>query len=266
MNTRKRIIFIASEKGGVGKSTVSANLLCWALARGHRAVAIDSDDANHTLVRVLSPSADDRPSPTRPDSQPVVVSVNVDAADSLDVVFTQLTNGYNDLVIVDGVGSQHSRTIMRWIEDVNLFEVADSINVDITFVLVVEEDADVYAQSLKTMNRVGEKVSWLVVLNEKQHQKWPMWEQSLARKKAHTLSALEIQMAAIVPHIARGLQDLNVTLAVAESAMPNLLDKQRVKMTWRAVVEQLNVAEPYLTPLPESLGEPAPVMKGKSSK
>ena len=60
---RTRTIVVASGKGGVGKSTLSANLALALGARGARAVLVDGDlaQANLDLLRGVHPRGDRRP-------------------------------------------------------------------------------------------------------------------------------------------------------------------------------------------------------------
>jgi hypothetical protein len=260
---RKRIIFIATEKGGVGKSTVSANIACWAKEKGARVVAIDPDDANHTLLRLLG----DQSGAFRDGLAPLpVVPVSVNSDEALDLIYPLVIGNECDLVIVDGVGSQHNKTIMRWIDEVNFFHLAAEAGADVTFVLVLEEDSDVYIQAAKTAKKVGDLVDWVVVLNEKQHQSWPLWEDSPARSLLRNLGAVEVKLRQIWPHLVRGMQDLNIPLGLAPLVIPDALNKQRALTAWRDVKVELEKGAVHLLPQSSEAAEAAEVVEESKSK
>lgn len=242
---RKRIIFIATEKGGVGKSTVSSNIVCWAHEKGVRVVGVDPDDANHTLLRLIGPQSG---GVKNGGSSIPVVEVNINSDESLDVIYPLVTEGDYDLIVVDGVGSQQNKTIMKWIDEVNFFSLAADANVDVTFVLVLEEDSDVYIQAGKTVSAIGDLVDWVVVKNEKQHQSWPLWEISPAVRELGKLNAIEIKLRAIWPHLSRAMQDLNIPLGFAPRVIPDAINKQRSITAWRDVKKELEKAAVLLLP------------------
>ncbi len=255
---RKRVVFIATEKGGVGKSTVSANLACWAKEKGVRVAVVDPDDANHSLVRLLGP---DSGAARRGASLPVV-SVSVNSDEALDVIYSLLVGDEFDLLVVDGVGSQHNKTIMKWIDEVNFFHLAAEAGADVTFVLVLEEDTDVYIQAARTAQKVGDLADWVVVKNEKQHQSWPLWDDSPAQAILKGLGGIEIRLRQIWPHLVRGMQDLNTPLGFAPLVIPDALNKQRALTAWRDVKVELEQGAAFLLPAAEPL-VPAGAVKAK---
>jgi hypothetical protein len=206
----KRAVIVASDKGGVGKSFFSVNFVQYLKDTERVFRAFDPDFTNSTLTRF----------------QPDTTFVDITKKKSID----QIALAFDEvpLVAVDGIAG-HKGMFLRWIEDVNLFEIASEIDLAITFVLVVDEDKDTVFQTSETLRAVGDKADWLIVKNHKVIGHTDMWDNSQAREFADSLDAREIVFDKFDEHLISKMQRANLTFASAADNSEHFdwLDRQR---------------------------------------
>jgi hypothetical protein len=111
----------------------------------------------------------------------------------------------------------------------------------------------VYIQAARTAQKVGDLVDWVVVKNEKQHQSWPLWDDSPAQAILKNLGSVDIRLRQVWPHLVRGMQDLNTPLGFAPLVIPDALNKQRALTAWRDVKLELEKGAAFLLPSVEDL-------------
>ena len=201
----------ASDKGGVGKSFWTVNYVQWLTDTRRVFRAIDPDNTNSTLTRF------------HPNSLFVDVS-NPESMDQIALSFDEVP-----LVAVDGMGGQKG-VFLKWMESVDLFSIAPELGIQITFVIVVDEDKDTVFQAGETLKQIGKEVDWVIVRNLKTVGKTSMWDKSDARKLAYDLGAREITFPKFDEHLVARLQEANMPISRAvDDTRFNLLDRQRCK-------------------------------------
>src|SRR5882757_4473218 len=114
----KRLILVAMDKGGVGKSFFTILLTQWLHARHRDFLAFDPDYHNSTLTRFV------------PESQ----FLDIRHSENLDRIIEVMHE--QPLVLVDGVGSQQ-RIFLDWLEETNLLKLRHAMRLELTLVLIV---------------------------------------------------------------------------------------------------------------------------------
>jgi len=206
----KRLILVAMDKGGVGKSFFTILLTQWLHARKRDFLAFDPDYHNSTLTRFV------------PESQ----FLDIRHSENLDRIIEVMQE--HPLVLVDGVGSQQ-RIFLDWLEETNLLQLRHAMKLELTLVLIVEEDKDTVHQAGEAVNRIGNQVDWLVVKNCKSMTSTRIYDQSKARKELQRCGAKEMTMPKMTDHLVVSLQQHSWTIDKAlEGDRLFLIDRQRL--------------------------------------
>ncbi|MEI9896947.1 MAG: hypothetical protein WDN28_24585 [Chthoniobacter sp.] len=131
-------------------------------------------------------------------------------------------------MLVDGVGSQQ-RIFLDWLEETNLLQLRHALRLELTLVLIVEEDKDTVHQAGEAVNRIGHQVNWLVVKNQKSMASTRIYDQSKARKELLGCGAREMIMPKMTDHLVVYLQQHSQTIDRAlEGNQLFLIDRQRL--------------------------------------
>jgi hypothetical protein len=224
----KRLILVAMDKGGVGKSFFTILLTQWLRARKREFLAFDPDYHNSTLTRFV------------PEAQ----FLDIRHSENLDRIIEVMQE--HPLVVVDGVGSQQ-RIFLDWLEETNLLKLRHAMKLELTLVLIVEEDKDTVHQAGEAVSRIGNQVDWLVVRNHKSMRTTRIYDQSKARKELLGCGAREITLPKLTDHLVLFMQQNSFTLDRAlESHKLFLIDRQRVVDYRKSIFSQLDANESIL--------------------
>ncbi len=226
----KRLIMVAIDKGGVGKSFFCVRLIEWLGAHGVNFTAFDPDYSNSTLTRFYPPAK----------------FLDIRHSENLDQIVESFDS--NDLILVDGVGA-HQSIFLDWMEETDLLNVKQQLGLAVTLVLIIESDKDTVHQAGEAAKRAGKLVDWLVVRNLKLSGHQRLFDQSQARQTLHANGAKEVVLDKLQPHLAELLQARSWTVEQAlESPDLNLLDRQRLTAYSRGWFEQLDHVKSILLP------------------
>jgi hypothetical protein len=218
----KRLILVAMDKGGVGKSFFTILLTQWLQAQKRHFLAFDPDYQNSTLTRFV------------PESQ----FLDIRHSENLDRIIEVMQE--HPLVLVDGVGSQQ-RIFLDWLEETNLLKLRHAMQLELTLVLIVEEDKDTVHQAGEAVNRIGNQVDWLVVRNQKTMASSRIYDQSKARKELLRCGASEVNMGKMNPELVFILQQQSLTIERAlESNRLFLIDRQRLVDYRKSIFSQFD--------------------------
>ncbi|HEY8899554.1 MAG TPA: hypothetical protein VIM61_04025 [Chthoniobacterales bacterium] len=219
-STPKRLILVAMDKGGVGKSFFTILLAQWLNAKGKPFLAFDPDYNNSTLTRFI------------PDSQ----FLDIRHSENLDRIIEVMQE--HPLVLVDGVGS-HQRIFLDWLEETNLLKLRHAMKLELTLVLIVEEDKDTVHQAGEAVSRIGNQVDWLVVRNHKTMPSSRIYDRSKARKELLSCGARELTLTKMNTELVFFLQQQSMTIDKAlESNRLFLIDRQRLVDYRRSIFSQ----------------------------
>ncbi len=237
---RKRLILSATSKGGCGKSYTCVQMIEWLLNHPTRprVKAFDPDFENLTLTNY---------------HRDVTTFVDVDRTNDMDKPLIALCDDVADVAVVDGLGSQQRKTFQGWVDEINLFEIRDSVpgGLDITYVHMVEEDVDILEQAANLLQLVGDKVQWLFVRNLKNAPSTELWTKSMARELAMKFGAKEITMAKLWKEGALLANSERMPLNRAANIEGLFIaDKQRFITATRAVNAEFERVATMLLPTP----------------
>jgi len=256
----KRLILSATNKGGAGKSFATIQIVQWLKEHPGKPAfqAFDPDHANRTLEQV---------------HKDVTKFIDVEEPSSLDSVFNSLAEV--DVSIVDGLGSQQKKTFGAWVDEVDLIGCAKEMGFGITYLLVVTEERDLIRQTKEVVEKMGDKVNWIVAKNYKQfdemargEQKGKMitWDQSATRDLLlNKLNAIEINLWGLRRQMATFLDKHAMPISVAaQDTSINILERQRFVTAWRDIKVEIDKAAPFICPLDGKAAEKsAPSKPGK---
>lgn len=203
----KRLILIATNKGGVGKSTTAIHIGDYLQSQNVSFVAFDPDHANASFARFFTPK-------NGRDGSPVRLITTTDDA-SLDQITKALDEEGASVVLVDGVGAQQG-AFLDWIEEIDLFGRKAEMNLKITFVILIDEDKDTVDQARAVAGRAGEDVDYLVVKNLKNSPETTIYDSSAARGLLmEVLNAKEITFPKLKPNLVAITQRESLRLSEA---------------------------------------------------
>ncbi len=229
-NHTKRLVMVAIDKGGVGKSFFCVRLVEWLGMHGVNFSAFDPDYSNSTLTRFY----------------PSAKFLDIRHSENLDQIVESFDN--SDLIIVDGVGA-HQSIFLDWMEETDLLNVKQQLGLSVTLVLIIESDKDTVHQAGEAAKRAGNLVDWLVVKNQKMSNTMRIYDNSQARQTLLANGAIEVEMPKLQPHLGEILQGRSMTIDKAlENPEVNLLDRQRLIDFSRNWFAQLDKAKQILLP------------------
>lgn len=226
----KRLIMVAIDKGGVGKSFFCIRLIEWLNLHGIEFNAFDPDFSNSTLTRFY----------------PAANFLDIRHRENLDQIVESLDT--TDLVLVDGVGA-HQSIFLDWMEETDLLNVKAQLGLAVTLVLIIEADKDTVHQAGEAARRAGSLVDWLVVRNMKMSDHSRIYEKSQARETLLANGAKEVVLEKLSPHLAEILQAKSWTMDyAAEDDELSLFDRQRLVSYSRSWFQQLDQVKSILLP------------------
>ncbi len=244
---KKRLLLSATSKGGVGKSFVSINLSEWLEEQQVPFIAFDPDWCNSSLTRFY----------------PKAEFIDISEAVHLDNVIRAFE--HTDLVLVDGVGSLQMKFI-DWLEETSVFDLRGELSLDITMLVIIEEDKETVFQAGQAARRVGDRANWLVIRNLKTSPVTEIYDGSNARKELLALGAKEITLDRLPWNLGSILQKTSKSIgALAADEEVFFLERQRLRTYQQKLFEEFNGAREILLP-GSILGLPkAPPVEEKSS-
>ncbi len=226
----KRLILVAMDKGGVGKSFFTILLVQWLEARKQAFLAFDPDYQNSTLTRFV------------PEAQ----FLDISHSENLDRVIEVMDA--HPLVVVDGVGSQQ-RIFLDWLDETNLLELRHGLRLELTLVLIVEEDKDTVHQAGEAVSRIGRNADWLVVRNQKTMPTSRIYDGSKARRELQASGASEMTLPKFTDHLVLHMQQNSQTMERAlEGNQLFVIDRQRIVGYRRLIFSQFDAFKEILLP------------------
>jgi hypothetical protein len=168
-----RIHFIGGEKGGVGKSLVARLLAQHMIDRGLPFVAFDTDRSHASLLRYYADFAS---------------LVEVDEADGLDRIVEAASLSDEQRVLVD-LAAQTTPALSRWIEDSELLDLASEIGLSMVWWHVMDAGRDSVDLLRQFLDRFGNRMELVLVLNEIRGERFQLLDDSGLRKRAEDAGA-----------------------------------------------------------------------------
>lgn len=226
--TAPRLILVAIDKGGVGKSFFCIQMISWLRHLGIPYTAYDPDHANSSLSRFIHDA----------------IFLNSQHTENLDLLVERLRE--TPIVILDGMVGRQG-LVFDWLEETNLPDICGEMGFAITMVLVIEDDKDAVHQAGEAVKRLGAKVDWLVVRNHKVSHSFRIFAESQARRTLLQNGAHEIDLPKLQPHLTEILQRDSTTIDEAlGSGRLHVLDRQRLVDFRRRVFMRLDAVRDVL--------------------
>lgn len=243
---RKRLIMSATSKGGVGKSYVTISLAEWFDSQNIPCIAFDPDWCNSSLTRFHEKAE----------------FLDMGESVQLDNVIRALDR--TDLVLVDGVGSMQNR-LLDWMEETRVFDLREDLSLDVTLVLIIEEDKETVFQAGQAVKRFGNRANWLVVRNLKTSPVTDIYDNSNARRELLAAGAREITIERLPWNLSSLSQKASRSIGnLANDESVFFLERQRLRSHQQKIFDEFSKARGILLPgsvlnaaPPETKPEPA---------
>jgi hypothetical protein len=226
----KRLVLPATSKGGVGKSFLTINLCEWFRNQQVPFVAFDPDWCNSSLTRFYADAE----------------FIDISEAVHLDNVIRAFER--TDLVITDGVGSMQSKFI-DWMEETRVFEMRQELSLDITMLVIIEEDKETVYQAGQAVQRIGGNANWLVIRNLKTSPVTEIYDNSNARRSLLELGAKEITVERLPWNLTSIIQKSSKSIgALIEDESIFFLERQRLHSYQQRLFDEFTSVRDYLLP------------------
>lgn len=243
---QKRLILSATSKGGVGKSYVSINLAEWLDSQNVPFIAFDPDWCNSSLTRFYEKAE----------------FLDISESVQLDNVIRALDR--TDLIVVDGVGSLQNK-FLDWLEETRVFDLREQLSLDITLVLIIEEDKETVFQAGQAVKRIGSRANWLVVRNLKTSPVTEIYDNSNARKDLLAVGAREISLERLPWNLSSLSQKTSQSIGrLADDESVFFLERQRMRSHQQKIFDEFAKVRNILLP-GSILNAPAAVPNSQAS-
>lgn len=214
-----RIHFIGGEKGGVGKSLVARLLAQHMIDRQLPLAAFDTDRSHASLLRYYADYAS---------------LVEVDEVEGLDRIVETASLHEDQRVLVD-LAAQTTPALTRWMEDTGLFELAPEIGLTMVWWHVMDAGRDSVELLRQLMDRFGDRVELVLVLNEIRGERFQLLEESGLRRRAEEAGATILPLRKLNDDSMRRIDAQGVSFWAAMNpadpahAALGLLERRRVR-------------------------------------
>lgn len=252
MEFKKRLIVNVMDKGGVGKSYATVHIAEYLREYAEELnFRIKDPDLMNSTAKTLLPDCTDV----------------IDATDAfeLDSVLSSLAD--NDIVLMDGMGSQQTNILKTWNFDVNLLESLQAYEARITYIFVVLDDTretiEQVREGLKLTTGMLEQgdypdeiIDFLIVRNKVpvrsivEKNTSSMWMTSQTRAQALKHGAVEIVFEELNDDMQRSIEKNKLTMCQGEAYWrpSDVMAAQRFKQSWARMVDATHSAREVILP------------------
>ena len=163
--TKKRLVIVTGDKGGVGKSTFARGLVQTYLDKGQRFIGFDADSSNSQLLRFYGQHCHIEP-------------LDIFKTGNIDQFFDEMKTKANPKVGGDGeiiqpeslflleLPPQSRRILRKFVEEMTFLETAEKhYNIRVTMVVVISRVIDSINQLIDLHSFCGNQVDYIVVKN-----------------------------------------------------------------------------------------------------
>ncbi|MBL6750809.1 MAG: mobilization protein [Nevskia sp.] len=225
------IHFIGGEKGGVGKSLVARLLAQYLIDHQLPFLGFDSDRSHGTLMRFYAGFA----SP-----------VAIDRYESLDAVVEAAVHDPERRIVVD-LAAQTHQPLVRWMEESGMLELAGELGVSVRYWHVMDSGKDSVELLGKLLGQFGERLSYVLVLNQLRGDDFQLFEKSAGiKERALALGAGMVTLGRLHEPAMNKIDAHNTSFWAAahsgdkELTGLGLLERQRVKIWLKKVYDEFD--------------------------
>jgi hypothetical protein len=226
------IHFIGGEKGGVGKSVVARVLAQYLIDHTLPFLGFDSDRSHGALLRFYTGYA-----------SPVVI----DRYESLDALVEAAAEVPERRIVVD-LAAQTHQALVKWMDDSGTLELSEELGLPVRYWHVMDSGKDSVDLLGKLLGQFGERLQYVVVLNQLRGEDFGILDRSGERARAEALGAKFVTLPRLHEATITAIDAHSASFwAAANSAKEvtglGLLDRQRVKVWLKKVYEQFEGLE-----------------------
>ena len=224
------IHLIGGEKGGVGKSVVARVVAQYLIDKNTPFLGFDTDRSHGSLLRFYSDYA-----------SPVVV----DNYESLDAIVEAAVEFSDKRVLMDLAAQTHD-PLVKWMDDSGVLETAEELGVQFNYWHVMDSGKDSVDLLKKLFDRFGNRLNYVIVLNQLRGETFDIFYQSGERERATEFNAKVITLKRLHEPVINKIDAGSTSFWAAKNRTTTdlkglgLLERQRVKLWLRAAYEQID--------------------------
>jgi hypothetical protein len=224
-----KIHLIGGEKGGVGKSLVARVLAQYLIDKHIPFLGFDTDRSHGALLRFYTGYA-----------SPVLV----DRYEALDSIVEAAIEQPDRQVLVD-LAAQTHEPLTKWMEESGVLDLAKETGLDFCYWHVMDSGKDSVDLLAKLLDRFGDRLQYVLVLNELRGGDFSILEKSGERARAsefgaHSISIKRLSEGAMQKIDANSSSFWAAQNSADKSMCLGLMDRQRVKTWLRGAYQQLD--------------------------
>lgn len=225
--------FIGGEKGGVGKSLLARLLAQYLIDRQLPFLGFDSDRSHGALLRFYSGYA----SP-----------VAIDRFESLDAVLEAAAEQPDRRILVD-LAAQTHEPLVRWLDESGVIELSQELGLSIRYWHVMDSGRDSVDLLARWLDRFGDQLPLVIVLNAARGDDFTIFEQSGLRERATALGASIISVPRLHEAAMTKIDARSISFWAAANSEDKsytglgLLERQRAKVWLRKSYDALDAAK-----------------------
>jgi hypothetical protein len=229
-----RLHFIGGEKGGVGKSVVARILAQYFIDRNIPFLGFDTDKSHGSLLRFYADFA-----------APVVI----DRYEGLDRIVEAAAEQPERRVIVDLAAQTHG-FLSQWMEDSGLLDIRDELALSLSYWHVMDSGRDSADLLVKVLDKFGDRLPLVVVLNEVRGDDFTILASSGALARAKELGATVIKLRRLQDSTMQKIDAHSTSFWAAsnrgskDGSALGLLERQRVKNWLHRTYEEIGRLDP----------------------
>ena len=218
-----KIHFIGGEKGGVGKSLVSRVLAQYLIDKEIPFLGFDTDRSHGALMRFYSGFA-----------SPILA----DSFEALDTIVESAVDHPDRRILVD-LAAQTQDALVKWIEESGLLELAQEMEVVLTYWHVMDSGKDSVDLLKKLLDRFGDKLRYVLVLNQIRGSDFSILKESGELERAKELGASVVNIKHLHDGVINKIDSSSSSFWAAKNSDDKattklgLMDRQRVKIWLR---------------------------------
>ena len=226
-----KIHLIGGEKGGVGKSVVARVVAQYLIDKNIPFLGFDTDRSHGSLLRFYGDYA-----------SPVVV----DNYESLDQIVEAAVENPDQSILVDLAAQTHD-SLVKWMDESGVLGMTGELNVSFYYWHVMDSGKDSVDLLKKLLNRFGDRLNYVLVLNQLRGDNFEIFESSGEREHALSLNAQIITLKRLHEPVINKIDAANTSFWAAKNRSTTeakglgLLERQRVKLWLRSAYEQIEV-------------------------
>lgn len=224
------IHFVGGEKGGVGKSLVSRVLAQYMIDHNLPFIGFDTDRSHGALLRFYSDFA-----------SPVVI----DRYESLDAVMEAAVESPEKRVLVDLAAQTHD-PLVRWMDESGVLEMAQEAEIPVRYWHVMDSGKDSVDLLGKLFARFGDRLNYVIVLNELRGSSFDLFENSPEKARANELAARIVPIRKLHESVINKIDGASASFWSAQNNKEKsptalgMLERQRVKVWLRNTYAELD--------------------------